>query len=408
MTLARVADPSLFAPPVIIAGGDHAHHVTAALAEAGVAATLLLEPVARDTAPAVAAAAAFVASATPDAMILVLAADHVIRDLNGFHDTVRAAVPAAEAGRIVVFGIRPTGPATGYGYIRPGTATGHGAARAVAAFEEKPDSTRASHLIAEGCLWNSGIFLMRASVALDETTAHAPAVAEAAQAAMIAAETGSGGVRLAAEAFGKAPKISVDRAVMEKTRHAAVVDAGFDWSDVGTWSAVWEAAVRDEAGNVAIGDAVLLDSTGSYVRSSRPRVGVVGLSDAVVVATDDAVLVTTRGHADRVRDLAARIEQAPEALFGDFARHYRPWGYYQSLDQGKRHQVKRIVVNPGARLSLQKHAHRAEHWTVVEGVAEVTVGMERDALTVTTVTENKSIHIPLGAIHRMANPGKRR
>ena len=406
LTLARVSDPSLFAPPVIITGADHAHHVTAALAEAGIEATMLLEPVARDTAPAVAAAAAFVASATPDAMILVLAADHVIRDLNGFHDTVRAALPAAEAGRIVVFGIRPTGPATGYGYIRPGTATGHGAARAVAAFEEKPDSTRASHLIAEGCLWNSGIFLMRASVALDETRAHAPAVAEAAQAATIAADIGAGGVRLAAEAFGKAPKISVDRAVMEKTRHAAVVDAGFDWSDVGTWSAVWEAAVRDEAGNVAIGDAVLLDSTGSYVRSSRPRVGVVGLSDAVVVATDDAVLVTTRGHADRVRDLAARIEQAPEALFGDFARHYRPWGYYQSLDQGKRHQVKRIVVNPGARLSLQKHAHRAEHWTVVEGVAEVTVGMARDALTVTTVTENKSIHIPLGAIHRMANPGK--
>ena len=293
-------------PVAVRAAGDHhrrrsAHHVTAALAEAGIEATVLLEPVARDTAPAVAAAAAFVAGATPDAMMLVLAADHVIRDLNGFRDTVRAAVPAAEAGRIVVFGIRPTGPATGYGYIRPGAATGHGAARAVAAFVEKPDSSRASHLIADGYLWNSGMFLMRASDALDETRAHAPAVAEAAQAAMIAADDWRRRRPSRRRGVRHAPKVSVDHAVMEKTRHAAVVDAGFDWSDVGTWSAVWEAAARDDAGNVAIGDAVLLDTRGSYVSTSRPRVGVVGVSDAVVVATDDAVLVTTRGHADRSR-----------------------------------------------------------------------------------------------------------
>lgn len=405
LTLKRIADPERFAPPVIVAGAGHAHLVRAALAEAGAQATVLLEPLARDTAPAIAAATAHVAAGHPDATLLVLAADHVIRDLTGFAATVDAAGPAAAAGRIVVYGIPPTGPATGYGYIRPGAASGEGAARTVGAFVEKPDIERARAFLADGYLWNSGIFQMSVATALEELETHVPAVLAAARAAVAGARGEGDVLTLDADAFAKAPKISFDHAVMEKTARAAVVDAGFDWSDLGTWSAVWDADAKDADGNVATGDVTLLDTKNAYVNSSRPRVGVVGLSDAVVVASDDAVLVTTRAHADRVKDLAAAIEKAPEAVFGDFARHYRPWGHYQSLDQGAGHQVKRIVVIPGARLSLQKHAHRAEHWTVVAGVAEVTLGMERDALKQIIVRANETVHIPLGAIHRLANPG---
>ncbi len=408
LTLQRIAAPSLFGPPVVVAGADHAHLVAAALAEADVAAVVLLEPEGRDTAAAIAAAAAFVAIDHPEATLLVLAADHVIRDHAAFRATVETALPAAEAGRIVIFGVPPAGPATGYGYIQPGGPLAEAGVRAVARFVEKPDVARARQYMADGYLWNSGIFLLGARTALSELGAQAPEIASAAASAIAAGEAADGGavLHLDREAFAAAPKISFDHAVMEKTANAAVVDARFDWSDLGTWGSVWEADRHDAAGNVAVGDAVLLDARDSYVSTSRPRVGVVGVSDLVVVATDDAVLVAARKDADRVKELTAAIDAAPEAVYGDFVRHYRPWGYYQSLDQGRRHQVKRIVVKPGARLSLQKHAHRAEHWTVVEGVAEITLGMERDALDVTTVRENETVHIPQGAIHRMANRGK--
>jgi mannose-1-phosphate guanylyltransferase/mannose-6-phosphate isomerase len=405
LTLARVADRTLFAEPVIVAGAEHAHLVAASLAKAGATATILLEPVSRDTAPAIAAAAAFVAARAPDAIMLSLPADHVIRDAQGFRDTIAAALPAAEAGNIVVFGVRPAGPATSYGYVQPGAAASTSGARSVAAFVEKPDAGHARQFIAAGYLWNSGIFLMRAATLLDEMEKHAPAVARAAQQAVAAPATNGERIALDKDSFSAAQKIAIDHAVMEKTRRAVVVDAAFDWADLGTWSSVWEAAARDSGGNVALGDAVLVGATNSYLSSPRPKVAVFGVSDAVVVATDDAVLVTSRAQADRVKDVAAAIQAKPEALFGDFARHYRPWGYYQSLDQGRRHQVKRIVVNPGARLSLQKHSHRAEHWTVVDGIADVTVGMDRDSLKVTRVNANEAIEIPLGAIHRMANPG---
>ncbi len=408
LTLQRIAEPSLFGPAVVIAGADHAHLVAAALAEAGTAAVVLLEPEGRDTAAAIAAAAAFVAVEHPEATLLVLAADHVIHDHAGFRATVEAALPAAEAGNIVVFGVPPAWPATGYGYIQPGAPLAATGARAVARFVEKPDAERAGQYMAEGYLWNSGIFLLGARTALAEIGTHAPNIASATAAAIAAGAAADGGatLHLDKEAFAAAPKISFDHAVMEKTVNAAVADARFDWSDLGTWGAVWDADSRDAAGNVAVGDAVLVDTKDSYVSTSRPKVGVVGVSDIVVVATDDAVLVASRKAADRVKELTAAIGAAPEAVYGDFVRHYRPWGYYQSLDHGRRHQVKRIVVKPGARLSLQKHAHRAEHWTVVEGVAEVTLGMERDALDVMTVKENETVHIPKGAIHRMANPGK--
>jgi mannose-1-phosphate guanylyltransferase/mannose-6-phosphate isomerase len=408
LTLQRIADPAFYGPPVVIAGTDHAYLVKAALAEAGLTATVLLEPEGRDTAAAIGAAAAFVAAERPGAILLVLAADHVIRDHAGFRATVETALPAAEAGRIVVFGVPPTWPATGYGYIHPGAPLAMHGAHAVVEFVEKPNAEHAGQFIAKGYLWNSGIFLLGAMTAKDELGTHAPEIAAAAHAAVAAGKAAEDGtiLHLDAQAFAAAPKISFDRAVMEKTANAAVTDARFDWSDLGTWASVWDAGSRDTADNVTVGDTVLVDVTDSYISTSRPRVGVVGVSDLVVVASDDAVLVTSRAAADRVKDLTAAIEAAPEAVYGDYARHYRPWGYYQSLDQGRRHQVKRIVVNPGARLSLQKHAYRAEHWTVVEGVAEVTVGMERNTLDVTRVEENQSAYIPKGAIHRIANPGK--
>ena len=407
LTLQRIADPAFYSPPVVIAGTDHAHLVAAALGEAGMSATVLLEPEGRDTAAAIGAAAAFVAAERPGAILLVLAADHVIRDHAGFRATVETALPAAEAGKIVVFGVPPTYPATGYGYIHPGAPLSVHGAHAVAEFVEKPNADHASQFISKGYLWNSGIFLLGAATAKDELGSHAPEIAAAAHAAVAAGRSAEGGavLHLDRESFAQAPKISFDHAVMEKTVNAAVTDARFDWSDLGTWASVWDAGRRDAADNVTSGDTVLVDVTDSYVSTTRPKVGVVGVSDLVVVASDDAVLVASRAAADRVKDLTAAIAAAPEAVYGDFVRHYRPWGYYQSLDQGRRHQVKRIVVKPGARLSLQKHNHRAEHWTVVEGISEVTIGMAHDALAVKTVKENETIHIPVGAIHRIANPG---
>jgi mannose-1-phosphate guanylyltransferase/mannose-6-phosphate isomerase len=404
MTLARVSGRPLFGPIVVVAGVPHLHHVKAALEHAGLEATVLLEPASRDTAAAVAAAAMFVADADAGAMLLVLPADHLVRDHDAFAATVGAAMQAADIGRIVVFGIKPDRPSTAYGYVRPsGEVTGQ-RAKVVNAFVEKPDRERAAQLIAEGCLWNGGIFLMRAATALAEIRHHALAVAGAARSAVAKGIGGHHALRLA-DSYLTAPAVSFDYAVMEKTGLAAVVEAGFDWADVGNWQAVWENAAKDAAGNAVAGDAITVDSRGCYVRSARPRIGIVGLDDAIVVASDDAVLVTSRARADRVKDLVGAIDALPEAVIGDYGRHYRPWGYYQALAIGPDHQVKRIVVNPGHRLSLQKHAHRSEHWTVVAGEAEITVGMRVDDLQTRHVEANASIVIPRGAIHRLANDG---
>lgn len=404
LTLRRVADRAVFAPPVVVANVDHRFLVESALAAEETAGTMLLEPVARDTAAAIAAAAAFVAQSDPDAVMLVLPADHVIRDGAGFSAAVAAALPAAEGGRIVVFGIAPDHPATGYGYIRPGASVG-GDVNAVAAFIEKPDAARAATLIAQGCVWNSGMFLLRAATALDEMRRYEPDIARAAIAAAAGATAKGNVATLARGAFEEAPKKSFDYAVMERTERAAVVAAHFDWTDLGTWAAVWDAASKDDAGNAVSGDATLVDAANVFVATDTQRVGVVGLEDVVVVAGDGAVLVAARSRSGEVKQLVSAIAARPENVFGDFIHHYRPWGNYQSLDQGPRHQVKRIVVNPGQRLSLQKHAHRAEHWTVVDGVAEITVGMDMAELKTMTVRPGEHVHIPKGAIHRMANPG---
>jgi mannose-1-phosphate guanylyltransferase / mannose-6-phosphate isomerase len=407
-TLARVANDALFEAPIVVANREHRFLIAEALAEADADATLLLEPEPRDTAAAIAAAAAWIAGhASREAIMLVLAADHLIRNAAGFHATAAAAAKAARLGAIVVFGITPTEPMTSFGYIRPGKALdGAAGVDTVAAFVEKPVRATAEKYVAEGYLWNSGNFTMTVETALTELKRHVPEVMSAAAAAVAQAKIEDKVAELAADAFARAPRISFDHAVMEKTDRAAVIAAEFDWSDLGTWHSVWDAAEKDEAGNAVVGEAVLVGARGNFISTDRPLVGLVGVEDMVVVASDDAVLVAPRHKSDSVKQLVAALGTVNAKVLGGHARHYRPWGYYQSLDVGDLHQVKRIVVKPGARLSLQRHKHRAEHWTVVKGVAEVTVGMEIGKLDVKIVKENETIYIPLHAIHRMANPGK--
>ncbi len=395
MTLERVDQSDLFAPPVIVTGAAHRGPVGAVVDVWGKPARFVLEPMGRNTAPAVAAAAALLGG---DDLMMVLAADHLIRDVEGFRATVKAAAPVAEAGHIVVFGIAPTGPATGYGYIAPGAALAEGVGRKVGRFTEKPDAATTATMIADGYLWNSGMFLVRADVMTAELAAHAAEVARHAAAAL--PETPGDEVLLDEGAFARCPDISLDYAVMEKTDRAAVVEAAFDWSDLGTWPTVLDAGEADAAGNVLQGDVTAVDVAGSLVVSTRPRVGVLGVRGVVVVASDDAVLVTDRAGAERVKDLSKAIQAAPEKVIGDFARHYRPWGNYQALDLGATYQVKRLVVNPGKRLSLQRHRHRAEHWTVVEGRAEVTIDDQ-----ILDLGPDESAYIPRGAVHRLANRG---
>jgi mannose-1-phosphate guanylyltransferase / mannose-6-phosphate isomerase len=310
MTLDRVLDPSLFDEPLVIANRNHASLVEEALSIAGTRATLVLEPEARDTAAAIAAAAEIVAARSPDALMLVLAADHLIRDTEGFRETVRRAARGAEAGKIVLFGIRPSMPATGYGYIDPGSplleANG---ITTVAAFVEKPAAAEAVGYIAAGYLWNSGNFMMRASVALDELAEFAPDILAAAAAAVEASVTTGRRMELASWPFGRARKQSFDRAVMEKTRRAAVITADFDWSDLGTWSSIWDSAEKDESGNVALGDVVVLDGHGNYVNADQMQVGIIGLDDIVVVESDGALLIAPRGNADSVKDLVAALKR---------------------------------------------------------------------------------------------------
>ncbi|TXM91856.1 mannose-1-phosphate guanylyltransferase/mannose-6-phosphate isomerase, partial [Methylobacterium sp. WL103] len=303
----------------------------------------------------------------------------------------------------MTLGVEPTRPATDYGYIRRGAALPEAeGAFAVARFVEKPDAEGAAALIADGALWNSGYFLFRADLMLAELEAHAPAVLSAARAALEGAAIDLDFVRLDATAFGQAPKISIDYAVMERTTRAGVLPVSFPWSDVGTWDAVWQVLPQDEAGNALRGRVEVLGTTNSLVHSEGEGLTtVVGLDGVVVVATPDAVLVASKAQSGRVKELVGvlRARAHPEA--DAHRRMYRPWGWYQRVDIGERFQVKRIMVTPGGRLSLQKHHHRAEHWVVVKGTAEVTLG-ERLVL----VHENEAVYLPIGSMHRLANPGK--
>ena len=401
-TALRVADRARFHPVMVVANAEHRFVIAEQLREIGEdQPTLVLEPVARNTAPAVATAALIASQSDPKALILVMPADHTVPDTAAFLAAVQAGVPAAEAGDLVLFGIQPDSPATGYGYIRAGAAL-QGAARRVEAFVEKPDAQTAEAYLADGRYsWNSGIFLLPAKALIAELEAHEPAVLAAVRQALAAARRDMDFLRLDPDAFAKSPSISIDYAVMERTARAAVVPSSFLWSDVGAWSALWRLGEKDDNDNVEIGDTLAEDTRGSYLRSEGPLVATVGVADLIVIATPDAVLVASRHKDQDVKKLLERLHASEHRAATQNRRVYRPWGSYEGVTEGERFQVKRITVNPGQKLSLQKHFHRAEHWVVVNGTAEVQLDGQSLLLS-----ENESIYIPLGSTHRLINPGK--
>jgi mannose-1-phosphate guanylyltransferase/mannose-6-phosphate isomerase len=399
-TLRRVAGVALFGRPIVVTNADFRFFARRQAEAIGIAVDIVLEPVGRDSAPAIATAAALVAERSDKAVMLALAADHVVADALAFQADCLLAHPAAGRGAIVTFGIRPDHADAGYGYIEKGAPAGERLFQ-VARFREKPDSASAARFVAAGFLWNSGNFMFRADTMLAALREHAPAVLAAAQAAVAGRHSDLGFIRLDAAAFAAAPTISIDHAVMEKTSSAAVVEAGFPWSDVGTWDAVRLASALDSHGNAAIGHVALRDARNAYVRSDGPLTAVIGLDGVVVVTTDDAVLVMAADAAHEIKALVEDLERAGERAARQHRHSFRPWGWYQDVDRGERFRVKRIVVDPGEQLSLQLHHHRAEHWIVVHGTAEITIGD-----TVRAVHENESVYIPPGEKHRLANPGR--
>ncbi|WP_147653671.1 mannose-1-phosphate guanylyltransferase/mannose-6-phosphate isomerase [Vulcaniibacterium gelatinicum] len=395
----RVA-PLATAAPLVVANEEHRFMVAEQLREAGCeTGTILLEPVGRNTAPAIAVAALEAMALGGDPLLLVLPSDHVIADVARFHAAVRQARPAAEEGRLVTFGIVPAGPETGYGYIR--AAAGEGV-RAVEAFVEKPDADTAAGYVASGAyFWNSGMFLFRASRYLQELARFRPQMLAACREAHAKARRDPDFVRLDREAFAASPSDSIDYAVMEKTDAAAVLPLAAGWNDVGSWSALWAIAGQDADGNAHRGDVIAQDCRNTLAWSDGRLLALLGLDDVVVVDTADAVLVARKDRVQDVKGIVATLKQRQRPEAAVHRRVYRPWGSYDAVDAGERFQVKRITVKPGAALSLQMHHHRAEHWVVVKGTARVTCGDE-----VLLLSENQSTYIPIGVRHRLENPGK--
>ena len=398
-TWRRVA-PIAGAAPIVVANEEHRFLAAEQLRVAGVGhADILLEPVGRNTAPAIAAAALHAMRGGDDPVLLVLPSDHVVADVEAFRAAVHAALPAAEGGALVTFGIVPATPETGFGYIQaaPGDAA---TPRPVLRFVEKPDAATAQrYLDAGGYYWNSGMFLFRAARYLEELGRYAPAMLDAVRAAVSSAATDGDFVRLDKDAFAACPADSIDYAVMEKTDAAMVLPVDIGWNDVGSWSALWDVSEQDGDGNAHHGDVIAVDTRNSYAYARR-LVALVGVDDLVVVETDDAVLVARKDKVQQVKDVVARLKAEQRSHAALHREVHRPWGSYDSVDVGDGFQVKRIKVRPGARLSLQSHARRAEHWIVVRGTARVT----RDN-DVFDLFANQSTYIPLGARHRLENPG---
>jgi mannose-1-phosphate guanylyltransferase/mannose-6-phosphate isomerase len=404
-TAARNLSDVGFAAPLLICNEDHRFLVDEQLRQIAIEPqAILLEPIARNTGPAIAAAALWLLARDPDALMLVQPSDHVVADVEAFHRAVMQGIAAAHAGRLVTFGVRPTRPDTGYGYIQAGAAiAGADGVQLVDRFVEKPDRATAERFLAAGSfLWNSGIFLLSARAYLDELSRINAPMLTACERAMQAGQEDLAFFRLDHAAFGEAPSLSIDHAVMEHTSRAAVVPVDMAWSDVGSWHALRGIGNADAAGNVVHGDVLAEKVTNSYIRSSEGRlVAAVGLDNVVIVATDDAVLVADADSAAQVSGLVATLRQNNRSEPDQHTTGYRPWGNYRTVDAGDRFQVKRITVKPGGKLSLQKHYHRAEHWVVVQGTAIVQRGEER-----MIVRENESVYIPIGTEHRLENPGK--
>ncbi|MEM8751588.1 MAG: mannose-1-phosphate guanylyltransferase/mannose-6-phosphate isomerase [Pseudomonadota bacterium] len=404
MTARRFAGPA-FAAPTVMTNAEFRFLATDQLAEIGlVDAEILIEPAARNTGPAILTAALRLAERDGEALMLVAPSDHVISDEAGFLKVVEAGAEAARGGALVTFGIAPDRPETGYGYLKLDGRPAEGAATPVAAFVEKPNAERAEQMIASGDhLWNAGIFLFRAADIVAAFEAHAPDIAPACRDALAGGGRDLNFFRLDAEAYGKAPDVSIDYAVMEKAEGIVAVPYSGGWSDLGSWDALWEALDGDASGVVTKGAATEIDCRDTMLRSEEDNLHIVGLGldNIVAVAMRDAVLVADKSASQKVKEVvtALKARSAPQAV--QFPQFHRPWGWYETLCFAERFQVKRIMVKPGGALSLQSHMHRSEHWVVVAGTAHVTIGEETRL-----VTENQSVYIPLGAVHRLENRGK--
>lgn len=396
-TVSRLDGLENVAAPLLVCNEEHRFLIAEQLRQLDkTPADIILEPVGRNTAPALTLAAlALLKDAPDDALMLVMPADHVVQDVKQFHAAVQEGVALAERGNLVTFGIVPTAPETGYGYIKVGPAN-H-----VAAFVEKPDADTAEQYVVSGdYLWNSGMFMMRASVWLEELNRFHPAMLEACKAAYEQGKRDSDFYRVNAQAFGSCQANSIDYAVMEETDRAAVVALDAGWSDIGAWSSLWEVSNQDDQGNVMQGDVYQHATKNTLLIAQHRFLAAVGLDDIIVVETPDAVLVAHKDHAQSVKEVVNHLKSDKRSEYQTHRRVYRPWGYYEGIDAGQRFQVKRLMVKPGAALSLQMHHHRAEHWVVVKGTARVTKGEE-----VFMLTENQSTYIPLGTTHRLENPG---
>ena len=401
-TALRVRDGARFAAPIIVSNDEHRFIIAQQMRDAGIAPLAhILEPQGRNTAPAAAAAAAFVQAQDPKGILLILPADHHISNTRAFLDAIAKGAMLAGQGHLVTFGVLPSGPETGYGYIKRGQAIEGTGAFAVERFVEKPDLETAKSYLAEGGYdWNAGIFMFRADKILDEMRKHCPEIAARASEAVVKGVRDLDFLRLDAEAFGASPSNSIDYAVMEHAANVAVVPADMGWSDIGSWSALWEIGGKDESGNVVSGDVLTTDTKNSYIRAENGLVATVGVENLIIVETGDVMLVASRDRVQEVKAIVDRLASQGRTEHQLHTRVHRPWGYYEGLDSGERHQVKHLMVHPGASLSLQMHHHRAEHWVVVKGRAEVTVGDK-----VSILEENQSVYIPLGTTHRLANPG---
>lgn len=392
-----------FAMPWVVCGEGYRFAVADDVARAGAGeARLVTEPAPRNTGPAIAAVATALAAEDPDAVLLVLPSDHLVSADAAYHDAIDAGVAAARQGHMVTFGVTPTYPETGYGYVAAGEPVSNGA-YGVARFVEKPPMEEAARMIAAGNhFWNAGFFALQAHALLEELSRVAPDVAAAAEAAVAGGRREKDGLRLAEDAFARAPDISIDYALFERTDRAAVVPVASPWSDVGSWRAFWEATERDAAGVATAGDVLAIDTRDTLVLSNTAKVVTVGVENLAVIATADSVLVCRLDRAQDVKDVVAALKRdGADRLCHVSPTAYRPWGGYSSILKHQRFQVKHLFVEPGRQLSLQKHHHRSEHWIVVRGTAEVTIDDRTEI-----VTENESVYIPLGSVHRLANPGR--
>jgi mannose-1-phosphate guanylyltransferase len=388
-------------PPLFLCNEDHRFLVAEQLREISCSPeSIILEPVGRNTAPAIALAAFQALSSGNDPLLLVLAADHMIENTAVFHEVVEKATPIAESGKLVTFGIVPTAPETGYGYIHQGKKLGDSAFE-VGSFEEKPEKKVAEAYLKEGSyLWNSGMFLFKASVYLNELKMFEPELYDASQASFEQSEGDCDFLRVNKEEFVKCPSNSIDYAVMEKTKDAVVIPLDAGWNDVGSWSSLWAVSDKDEQGNVVKGDVLLEDTQNSMILANKRQVSTLGVDNLVIVETADSILVADKNKVEDVKKIITRLKEQGRSEVNHHRQVCRPWGKYDSIDNGNRFQVKHITVNPGEKLSIQMHYHRAEHWIVVSGTAKVTNGDKEIILT-----ENHSTYIPIGTIHALENPG---